>query len=385
MEYSDNESDEEFLTPGLEYLQQTRKEILNYSLKLANSRILSFKNQDFIKILNHRRSLLTKLGQYECIGTQSIPINKRTLSSIKFHKDRIITGGWDGNLYFLNKEDLAVLSSGSGHTDKVNGLDIDSKLNLLVSGGGEGNISLWNLPETFGKEIKPSSTINAHTNRVTSTTFHPLSNYVISTSFDQTWKLWDITKQVDILTQEGHDKAVFTGCIHPDGGLFVSSGLDGVSHIWDLRSGQSISQLQKHAQGVYSSDFSPNGYQLVTASGDCSVKVWDIRYLNKPEFTIPSHTKLVSLVKFFKRTEAEKLSEEVSDEFGNNKERLDSNGTFLATSSYDGLINIWSSDNWLKIKSLKGHSDKVMCLDIDGDGGSIVSTGWDRTVKLWCL
>jgi len=49
------------------------------------------------------------------------------------------------------------------------------------------------------------------------------------------------------------------------------------------------------------------------------------------------------------------------------------------------MVNIWSADNWGKVKSLKGHSDKVMSCDISGDGCFIVSSGWDRSVKLWSV
>ena len=58
-------------------------------------------------------------------------------------------------------------------------------------------------------------------------------------------------------------------------------------------------------------------------------------------------------------------------------------GKFLVSCSYDGDVNIWSSDNWIKIKSLKGHTDKVMSCDISSTGKWIVSSGWDRSIKLW--
>lgn len=388
-EDSSYESEDEFVTPGLDSLFETRKLMLKYSLKQASIRVnnqKNLKNQlDFVKILKHRRSINEKLLKFDNVGTQILNENKRTFSSIKFYQDLIISGSWDGNLYLLDKTSLQLKKNSiSGHQEKVNGLDIKS--DLLISGGGEGNIILWNLLDQKDKTLlKPTTTIPAHSNRITKTLYHPISNYIFSTSFDQTWKLWDITTQSCILTQEGHSREIFTGSVHPDGSLFVSSGLDGISHIWDLRSGQLISSLQKHAQKIYSSDFSPNGYYLATASGDCSVKIWDLRKLSQPEFTIPSHTKLVSQVRFFNRTDKELLSTPVTDEFGNHPQTLDSSGCFLVTSSYDGLINIWSSDNWIKVKSLKGHNDKVTSCDIDGSGTNIVSCGWDRTIKLWSL
>ncbi|EGW33759.1 uncharacterized protein SPAPADRAFT_64988 [Spathaspora passalidarum NRRL Y-27907] len=383
----EEEEDDVFYTPGIQELYDTRTEILNQSLVKASQRVDSLrqkaKDSDFIKILKHRRSTNSKLATYELYGSQLIPGNTRAISIVRFSKtsDLIACGSWDGSISILNSLDLSTrgqVVSGS-HLEKVGGLDwsFTSNENYLISGANEGTINLWNITDTQDK-IKPKATIkDAHSARITKTLFHPIiSKYAISTSFDQTWKLWDLEMCKCLLEQEGHSKEVFCGSMHPDGSLFASGGLDGICHIWDLRSGRSIVRLQKHMQGIYSTDWSPNGYHLATASGDCSVKIWDLRKLDRRDdeiFTIPSHKKIVSEVRFFnKRNEI----------LANESESI-SNGTFLVTSSYDGNVNIWSSDNWIKVRTLQGHTEKVMSCDINGDGSQIISSGWDRSIKMW--
>ncbi|RLV90555.1 U4/U6 small nuclear ribonucleoprotein PRP4 [Spathaspora sp. JA1] len=393
VEEDEEEEEEEdvFYTPGTQELYDARIEILNQSLSRASQRIDTLKQNakdpDFIKHLKHRRNINSKLATYGLYGSQLIPGNTRAISIVRFSKnsDLIACGSWDGSISILNSQDLTTKTqavSGS-HLEKVGGLDwsFASNENLLISGANEGTINLWNITDTQDK-IKPKLTIkDAHSSRITKTLFHPIiSKYAISTSFDQTWKLWDLETSKCLLEQEGHSKEVFCGSIHPDGSLFASGGLDGVSHIWDLRSGRSIARLQKHMQGIYSTDWSPNGYHLATASGDCTVKIWDLRKLDRGGdnelFSIPAHKKIVSEVRFFNKRNCGNIVDQ-------EQESTYSTGAFLATSSYDGLVNIWSSDNWIKVKTLEGHTEKVMSCDINGDGSQIISSGWDRSIKIW--
>lgn len=405
----EDEEDEDFYTPGSEALLESRKRILQYSLQKSSERhelqkIIS-KKQDFVKTLKHRRTINSNLSKFALYGTQLLSGNTRTLSAVRFSSDSslIACGSWDGSVYVLSREDLKTKHYlGPGHhTEKVSALDWDLFNNnrLIVTGGNEGTINFWTASDTNDTEpqkMAPSATIkDAHQHRISKTLFHPTGKYVVSTSFDQTWKLWDIeNSQEALVQQEGHSKEVFCGSFHPDGGLLSTGGLDALGRIWDLRCGRSIAILQGHIKGIYSMDWSPNGYHLATASGDCAVKIWDIRKfdnsnLNGELFSIPSHTKLVSDVRFYHKRDSTKplgeLSTTVTDEFGQNPEPLDTSGTFLASASYDGMVNIWSADNWVKVKSLKGHSDKVMSCDISGDGCFIASSGWDRSVKLWSV
>lgn len=439
-EEEEEEDEEVFYTPGPKELYDVRLEVLNYSLKQSAIRLQKLRqlkqsttttttttpttttttgipSQDEINILKSRRQLNSNLSKYEIYGSQFIPGNTRTISNIKIsNNDKYIAcGSWDGSINLLNSQDLSIFKkTPSGfHNEKISGLSWNNNDNQLVSGGNEGTINIWNVNENNNNNNEKdqnglllSSPIvsikQAHNDRITKTLFHPINNLIISTSFDQTWKLWDLNKlsgQRDdlqcLVEQEGHSKPIFTGEIHPDSGLFMSGGLDGIVHIWDLRSGRSIVTLQKHMAGVYCLDWSPNGYQFVTGSGDCSLKIWDLRKLennnsNNELYSIPAHTKLITDVKFYHQSRDIMQKQQQQQQDQQQDQDQDhvlgsefNDGKFLVSCSYDGDVNIWSSDNWIKIKSLKGHTDKVMSCDINSTGKWIVSSGWDRSIKLW--
>ena len=390
MSEEEDDDNEVFYTPGPESLLICRKNILHDSLKRASQRIKaqSEATKDPIKLLKHRRNINSRLKTFELLGSQVVPAVTRTISSIRAspYGGILACGSWDGTVSILNQEDLKTKIQRTGHLEKVGSIDWGPE-NTFVSGGQEGNINQWKL-DLSGDTMEAATIERGHGERITSTLYHPTFDYIASTSFDQTWKLWDANTHEELLFQEGHSKLVLCGAFQPDGSIFCSGSQDAMARLWDLRSGRCISTLQGHAQAIHSIDFSPNGYHMATASADCLVKVWDLRKItpnNSNEiFTIPAHTKLVSCVRFFHGTRFPgALSQEVSAENDNAGEILDSSGSYLVTSSYDGLVNVWSADNWIKVCSLRGHTDKVMSCDVNGDGSSIYSCGWDKNIRVW--
>ncbi|WEJ95858.1 hypothetical protein PSN45_003388 [Yamadazyma tenuis] len=390
-----SEDDEEFYTPGTHELLDARKQILTYSLRQASARIRRLREEhepDPIKVLKHRRIINGKAAKFEIYGSQLIPNNQRAISTVRYNDDnsKIACGSWDGNIYILDSQLSLVGRSVPGyHLEKVSGLDWNGS--KLLTGGNEGSINYWDCSSDPTKPYTPLKTIKAHDSRIAKSLFHPQKSHFISTSFDQTWKLWDFEFGTEILQQEGHSKEVFAASFHPDGSILSTGGLDALVKLWDLRSGRLINNLSGHIQGVYSMDWSSNGYHIATGGGDSAIKIWDLRKinnnLNKSPIelcSIPAHTKLISDLRFYNPSSSSsmKLSEIVTDKNDENPTKLSSSGKLLLSSSYDGKIRLWSADNWIKVGETIS-TDKVMGCDISQDGAQIVTCHWDKSVKLW--
>ncbi|KAJ8102521.1 WD40-repeat-containing domain protein [Lipomyces tetrasporus] len=377
------EEDEEFYTPGDEDLLEVRKQVARYSLAAARQRRLQqIKDAAFplTKLVKQARGLSDYLKTYALMGTQFVA--DRAVSIVRFspNSELIAAGSWTGSIRLiqvpsLEDDDISILR---GHTDRIGGLAWHPQATLtqpagavnLASGGGDCTIKLWSLSQDA-----PLATLQGHEGRVCRVAFHPSGSLLASASFDYTWRLWDLETQQELLIQEGHSKEVYCVAIQQDGALVVSAGLDGVGRVWDLRTGRTIMVLDGHSREIYGVDFSPNGYHIATGSGDSSVKIWDVRKV-RVAATIPAHKSLVSDVRFFN---GDGEIPGVTQEDGAPPLR----GSYLASSSYDGCVNIWKSDSWTLIKSLKGHSEKAMSVDISNDWRFIASSGWDRSVKLW--
>jgi U4/U6 small nuclear ribonucleoprotein PRP4 len=219
--------------------------------------------------------------------------------------------------------------------------------------------------------------------------FHPTGRFVASASFDTTWRLWDTTTGTSILEQDGHSRQVYCVAFHPDGSLISTGGLDGLCKLWDLRTGRCILNLQGHIKQVISTDFSPTaGHQLATGSQDNTIKIWDLRAM-KCGYTIPGHTSLVSQVKYYATSRVPTVQDYESINHNGTSSLKSSRGSpimsgmFLVSSGFDGMVNIWTDQDYKLLKSLKGHEGKVMGVDVSPDAKYIASAGYDRTFKLW--
>ena len=106
--------------------------------------------------------------------------------------------------------------------------------------------------------------------------------------------------------------------------------------------------------------FLPNAYQIATGSDDNTVKIWDLRRKGCIK-TVLAHTKLISDIKFEQEFE----------------------GRIMVTSSYDYTAKIWATGDWIPIRTLSGHENKVTSANVTKDLKYVLTTSFDRTFKLW--
>lgn len=406
----EDEQEEEFFTEGSQSLLQARQAMARFSIQKAAKRIAAQTLQATIplsRILATRKEIFAPLRTFTNLGSQIG--DTRPVSIVRFSPDGkvLATGSWSGGVRLWEIPSAKEKMTLRGHTDKVGGLAWHPRATLtqsatelnLATGAADANIHLWNLVQD-----RPIGTLSGHAARVARVDFHPSGDYLASASFDGTWRLWDVATQTQLLLQEGHSKEVYAVAFQSDGALLASGGLDALGRIWDLRTGRTAMILDGHAREILSIDFNTNGFILATASGDDFVKIWDIRQL-KNTYSIPAHTSSCSDVRFFRsRDETNDDTPKTSDVvdsvmddasidikpgeggYGTKKDLgvpLPKSSSFLATSGYDGLVKIWSADDWQLLRSLSGDAGKVMSVDISSDGQYLASGEWSRTFKLW--
>lgn len=381
------DEEEEFYTPGGPELLEVRRWIANYSLPRARSRVAKQRAEALIPLqrhIKHRRAIKERLSGYQLLGSQIA--GERAVSIARFspNSELIAAGSWSGSIRVLTVPNLGDKGLLRGHTDRVGGITWHPQATIslsaesvnLASSGGEGAIHLWSLTQD-----SPIATLSGHSARVARIEHHPSGNYLASASYDTTWRLWDLPTQKELLLQEGHSREVYSVAFQNDGALVASGGLDSIGRVWDLRTGRTIMVLDGHIREITGLAWSPDGYRVVSSSGDAAVKVWDVRMV-RCAATIGAHKGLVSDVRFFSGKQDSVMDgmDEVKDgETG----AMRTEGTYFVTSGFDGNVNVFSSDDWALVKNLSAHSGNVTSVDVSMDDRFIVSSGQDRTVKLW--
>lgn len=436
---SDDNQDEEFFTEpaDMEAVLAARRRTALFSLQRTGKRLERervFAKLRLQDIATKRRDVFASLEpeQLRLLGSQVG--DDRAVSMARFSPDgnQLLTTSWSGGVKLWDVPQLEPApfpprpQGGSGvwrgHSDRVSGAAwhpgattwLPRNAANIATGCADGSVALWSL-----NSAAPLARMTGHRGRVARTAFHPQGLLLASAGFDHTWRLWDPVVQKELYAQEGHSAEVYTVEFQDDGALVASGGLDGLVRIWDVRTGRSAMILSGHASSVLAVDFAPNSWQAATGSDDDTVRIWDLRALGTT-YTIPAHTSTVSDLRFYKSrsvdSEAKKswftyMSTIGGDEdsmqamdttpdsvaeplpstegFDNSGSAeggsvLPADGLFLATSGYDGMVRLWSADDWQLQRELRtGVDNKVMSLDVSPDRQHIAAVGFDRAIKLW--
>lgn len=299
----------------------------------------------------------------------------------------VATGSWSGaiKLWDGSSPELSLIGeTNMAHEDRIMGMamrlpptfeeGLQDTTTMLATASIDLTAKLWKVTrrdDSMGQSttdedeekaykfnIEQAVHLKGHAARLCSVAFHPQGDYLATTSFDHTWRLWDIATETEVLLQDGHWKEVYGVGFHPDGSLCSTTDFGGVVQVWDLRTGKSICHFLGHAKRVVCAEFSPNGFQLATAGDDGTIKIWDLRK-RKQFASIPAHSNLITQLRFDRHH----------------------NGEYLASSSFDGTAKLWSTRDWKLLGCGRGHEGKVMGVDLLRD--SVVTCGFDKTIKLW--
>lgn len=390
-EEAEEDEDEEFYTEGSQALLEARREIARFSLPRARRRVEFQRAESKISVGTHvkfRNGIKERLGGFELFGSQIA--GERPVSMVRFAPSgkMVAAGDWSGSIKLLDVPNLETQKVLRGHKAMIGGLswypgatlpdsDVSTKSVNLASGGGDGDIHLWNL-----EQETPLATLAGHSQRVVRTAFHPSGKYLASASYDTTWRLWDVESTTELQLQEGHSREVFTVAFNPDGSLLASAGLDSIGRVWDLRSGRTVMLLDAHVAPIHALDWGADSYRVLSGSADGFAKCWDLRSIRETA-TIGAHKGGVTDLKWFKGHDGPLANMDTQMMNGDAEMQPKKSGTFFVSAGFDKAVNVFSADDWALCKSLTGHDGTVLAADVDAEGRWIASCGRDRTVKLW--
>lgn len=144
-------------------------------------------------------------------------------------------------------------------------------------------------------------------------------------------------------------------------------GLDGVEHL--LIPDDRATVLRGHDSEVFICAWNPIRDLLASGSGDSTARIWNIQE--------PSQTDSLELRHCIQQGGATVPSNKDVTSLDWNTE-----GTQLATGSYDGFARIWNGDGTL-ISTLGQHKGPIFALKWNKRGNYILSAGVDKTTIIW--
>ena len=229
--------------------------------------------------------------------------HSRVVTALQFDSGKLISASMDGTLRIWNyrlstPECVSVLR---GHTDGVLALHLDGK--LLASGSADCTVRVWDY------ERKECKVFRSHKDWVNAVRITGNGRWLFSGSDDTTIKLWDVESGDLVSTFTGHVGQV--QCIIPvpstmipsetedeptSDGLphyIVSSSLDNTIKLWHVPTGTCKKTLFGHVEGVW--NLAADSLRLISGAHDKLVKVWDLEG-GKCEHTLVGHGEAVTCV-----------------------------------------------------------------------------------------
>ena len=206
----------------------------------------------------------------------------------------------------------------------------------------------------------PSRVIAGHGGTVYAAAVTPDGERLVTGSYDQTARVWDLRTGEEIQVLQGHQGEVFAVAVTPDGMRVITGSRDHSARVWDLETGQVIHILEGHGAEVFATVVLPGGGRLVTGSGDHTVRVWDLDTGLEVQ-TLEAGESIVEAVAV------------VPD------------GQRLVTGSRDGVARVWDLESGELIHILEGHSGRVEATAVSPAGTHLVTGSGDHTARVWDL
>jgi WD40 repeat protein len=209
----------------------------------------------------------------------------------------------------------------------------------------------------FGKD-NHISYYDGHFQGITSAAFSHNDSRIISTSFDKSFKLWDVLSGKCLMTLSGHSQTVTCAAFSHDDSRIISASNDTTLKLWDIKSGTCLMTLSGHSSVINAVSFSPDGQQIISASDDNTLKLWNAQ-TGKCLLTLCGHSGWVRVAAF------------------------SPDGQRIISGSYDATLKLWDAQSGKCLMTLSGHSGAIMAVAFSYDGNHVIAATDNCIIMIW--
>lgn len=244
---------------------------------------------------------------------------------------------------------------------------------LLLSGGSEGNIKIWDLEGDCASPhavhtFRPVSTIvrsvpedqggrrqpGGHSHGITHLAYYPFDpDAFLSSSYDKTLKLWSTARSA-LSASFNMNATIYSHTTSPIADHLLIACATQNSHVRlvDLKSGSAVQALVAHGGPVLSTVWSPRqDHTLVTGHADGKIRVWDIRRAGGVVALLDQEDSLGFVHKYQHAVAAgldadsvprSRAAAQAHDDAVNGLQ-WSSDGRYIVSAGLDGRIRVWDA------------------------------------------
>lgn len=241
------------------------------------------------------------------------------------------------------------------HDGPVRGVDFHPSDPLLVSGGDDYKIKVWDY-----KLRRCLFTLLGHLDYIRTVQFHPGATFpwILSASDDQTLRLWDFARRTCLSVLTGHNHYVMCAAFHPSEDLIVSASLDQTVRVWDTNG------LRKKCAGEAMDPQSSMRNSMAGGVGQQSLSVQAELFGTNDvvvKYVLEGHDRGVNWACFHPSL------------------------PLLASAADDRQVKLWrmSETKAWEVDTLRGHANNVSSCLFHPKQDLVVSNSEDRSIRVW--
>lgn len=206
-----------------------------------------------------------------------LPTEQKIIHDLCFSKHGTTLLVADGtNVRWFSTESYKMLGlSANGHSKQLLTIDLSADSSILVSGGKDSTIVLWNV-----KENKILKRLSFHKGIVTSLQLSSDNNYLISGGTDHKVFIYDLREQRLRYEISDHKDDVTSVKFSPNNNFFCTGGADGILNFYDANTGDLINSFD-NLGFIREVDFSQDNSKLISCGDQSKVTIWLINQSKK--------------------------------------------------------------------------------------------------------
>ncbi|CAG8568218.1 15868_t:CDS:2 [Dentiscutata erythropus] len=258
-----------------------------------------------------------------------------------------------------------------GHADGIMSLQLDDQKNRLITGSYDNTIKVWNL--NTGEVVR---TLTGHTRCVRALQFDNVK--LITGSMDHTLRVWNYHTGKCMTKLEGHTGGVL--CLHFVDYTVASGSTDTTIKIWNFSTHKCFT-LNGHREWV-NKVLIFQKTQLLSCSDDHTLRIWDLTSQSCTQIFDGHNAPVQCIQPTYLRMSSNTTLTTIDDQPCNRNSRKDDNLTpVIISSSLDNVIKIWSLQTGECLRTLFGHEEGVWSLAVDKL--RLISGAQDGIIKIW--
>ena len=332
--------------------------------------------EDFtVTSVTGNEKIVASVGEYGELSLRELE-NFVLLHKIKAHEKRIncvcfsdthlATGSSDRKVKLWDVKDFKEVLTMEGHSDQVLSLAVRPGNNELLSGGEDGLVNIWSVPDgALIKTIKRENGITAiDFDRTGEKLFFVSSPRYYGNFSNDIIEIYNLKDDTSLQKIKEHFEGTVSLSVRPDNMDLAAGGFNEIFGIWRKEDKYVLYGKIKRHSGIINL-MKHRGEEILSASSDGTVMLWNsssgeiLRKIEIKGETLQTIACSPSLLA---------ISIKSKFNFDDFKDRG---------------IRVWNSNE--EIYNLKGHKDDVMALAFNKNATLLASGGKDRTVMIWKL